>query len=240
MLVSSTGIAQQHLVQRRLHRGDRLDDARRVGQRRRRSGGTASRPAGARPACGPSATVGVRLLELGQRVRRRARAAPPAPRRRARRCGGSPARRASPGGCAAVIRAAARADGVPRLERDDRAAAAAAGGLDQSGLAQGGHRLAQRRAGDAGAARRARARAAAWCRAGRRRAGSRWPAAPRTPRRRGARAPAAAPPRGGRWSADGGHARHPQARAGTCQLTVNGLSSYHFRAGVFTARTARV
>ena len=36
----------------------------------------------------------------------------------------------------------------PGLQRDDGAAAAAARGLDQPGLAQGGHRLAERRPGD--------------------------------------------------------------------------------------------
>ena len=59
--------------------------------------------------------VGVRLLELGGRdVVETARGGQVRPRR-ARRSGGTPARPASPGAGPAVIRAAARADGVPGL-----------------------------------------------------------------------------------------------------------------------------
>ena len=87
-------------------------------------------------------------------------------------------------------RAGAARGRLPGLVADHGAAAAAAGRLDQRRP-----RAARRspRAGWRGrppAARRARAPAAACCRAGRRPAGSRWPAARRSPRTRGARAPA--------------------------------------------------
>ena len=162
MLASSTGIAQQHLVQGRLDRGDRLDHARGAGQR-----GDGEVEAGVGlPVLGRAAGAGDR------RVRPR-RAGPGAAssssarggqagRARARRSGGSRGRRASPGAGPSVTpgggarRTACAACSVttvppPRPRR----------GLDQSGLAQRGHRLAQGRPGDVAAARRARARAAA-------------------------------------------------------------------------------
>ena len=119
-----------------------------------------------------------------------ARAAAPGSTIRRKSQGVEPVRRV-----AGDVRAAARADGVRGLQRDHGAAAAAAGGLDQSGLPQRGHRLAQRGPRDVeplGQLALGRQRS---IRAGRRPAGSPWPAAPRRPRRRGAPAPAAARPR---------------------------------------------
>ena len=141
--------------------------------------------------------LGVRLLAAAAGVRRRAGVT-----RRAAAAPGSTTRRkssASSQSCrrAREIRAAARADGVPRPERDDRAAAAPAGGLDQARLTQRRHRLAQRGPRDPEPLGQVPLGGQRASRAGRRRAGSRSPAAPRTPRRRGAPAPAAAPLREG-------------------------------------------
>ena len=141
--------------------------------------------------------VGVRLLERRAGLRRRGRA-------RGRERGGAGLDDAAEVQRVQPVLAARRGD--PRrgprrrragLERHDGAAAAAARGLDQPGLPQGGHRLAQGRPGDLqplGELALGRQRAAARVDA---RAGSPWRAAPRRPRTRGARAPAAAPPRGG-------------------------------------------
>ena len=100
------------------------------------------------PACGPSATVGVRPLELARAARRRASRSP-----RGAAAPGSTIRRKSSASSQSAACAADDPGRGPgrrraRLERHDRAAAATARGLDQPGLAQGGDRLAQRRPGD--------------------------------------------------------------------------------------------
>ena len=142
------------------------------GQRRDASGGTVSRPAGAAAGLRAAATAACASSSWARAVVARAARARRGGRRPARRCGGSPARRASPRRRSGEVRAAARADGRPRLEGHHGAPAATPGGLDQSGLAQGGHRLAQGRPRDLEPGRRARARRAASSRAGRPRAGS--------------------------------------------------------------------
>ena len=139
---------QQHLVQRRLHRGDRLHEPARAATAwrcvrcRRESAWRCSAGRRGRD------DRGVRRLELGARCvvgQRRAAASAAAPGSTTRR----QLERVEPvARCAGEIRAAARADGVRGRRVDDGAAAATAGGLDQPGLAQRGHRLAQRRARD--------------------------------------------------------------------------------------------
>ena len=143
----------------------------------------------------------VGLADRGQRrasARAATRSLSSAPAASAQAPGSTMRRKASASSHSARLASCCRAEILAwsgRALGHDRAAAAPARGLDQPGLAQRGHRLAQRGPRDAHAARPARAPAAARSPPGRRPAGWPWRAARRTPRRRGARGPAGAPPR---------------------------------------------
>ena len=142
----------------------------------------------------------------------------------------------------AVIRAAARADGVPGLSVTTVPPPRPRVVSTSPACAQGGHRLAQGGAGDLeplGEVALGRQRGAARVDA---RAGSRSPSCsthaskawwPRTGRSTAS----------GRWWSPGWRSRRSSSVPGHVavnRLGVNGLSSYHFYTRLFTPRTARV